>query len=53
MAIDTNKIAQEAIDAIADKIKNLNIYRRAMENARSALGRAPSDDKEAKKREGK
>lgn len=24
MAIDTNKIAQEAIDAIADKIKNLN-----------------------------
>lgn len=24
MAIDTNKIAQEAIDAIAEKIKNLN-----------------------------
>lgn len=24
MAIDTDKIAQEAIDAIAEKIKNLN-----------------------------
>ena len=29
------------------------IYRRAMENARSAHGRAPSEDKEAKKREEK
>jgi hypothetical protein len=29
------------------------IYRRAMENARSALGRAPSDDKESAKREEK
>ena len=29
------------------------IYRRAMENARSALGRVPSDDKESAKREEK
>ena len=29
------------------------IYRRAMENARNALGLAPSEDKEAKKREAK
>ena len=29
------------------------IYRKAMENARSALGRAPSEDKESAKREEK